>query len=403
MSRDLDTFIRGVDHPADLLGEGQERDYVLPGVQPRLGDDREPLAPLLVESLKHLLGGVSVHGRVDRLQIAGDLLALLAGHVLQAMAQEVNDAGLHGGLGEDRLDRLGEALEPVHAADQDVLDAALLELGEHLHPELGALGVLEPHPEHVTLALDGDPQRQVAGLALHAAALADLQDHGVEEDHRVDVLQRPLGPGADVVHHGVGHLGDQVAADLHAVHLLQVRLDVARRQAPRVEREDLLVEPHEPPLALSDDLRLKAAVAIPGSVDRHLPLVGDQRLRCRAVARVLGPTRRLAVRLIAHVIGQLDLHRALHQPLGQLRQQASGPRDLRLGPGAGQQLVDHLIGNPLTIRPLQHPTQSRALHGVIHQLLAQTPRFPHLQGGRRRLAWGLAADAPQFRNPRSLE
>ena len=29
---------------------------------------------------------------------------------------------------------------------------------QHLHPELRALGVLKPHPEHVALALDGDPR-----------------------------------------------------------------------------------------------------------------------------------------------------------------------------------------------------------------------------------------------------
>ena len=93
-----------------------------------------------------------------------------------------------GGLGEDGLDRFREAFEPVDAADQDVLDAALPELGEHLHPELGALGLLKPHAQHIPVAVQRDPQRQVAGAALHAAALADLEDQRVEEDDRVDVL-----------------------------------------------------------------------------------------------------------------------------------------------------------------------------------------------------------------------
>ena len=47
--------------------------------------------------------------------------------------------------------------------------------------------------------------------------------------------------------------------------------------------------------------------------------------------------------LIAEMIGQLDLHRPLHQPLGQLRQQPSGTDDLLLGPSPGQQLVDDLV------------------------------------------------------------
>ena len=151
-------------------------------------------APLLVEALEFELGGVGVDGGVDRFEVPGDLLALASRHVLQAVAHEVNHARLHGGLGEDRLDRLREALQAVHAADQDVPDAALLELGQHLHPELGALGFLKPHPEHVAVAVDGDPQREVAGAALHPAALADLEHQRVEEDDRVDVLQRPLAP-----------------------------------------------------------------------------------------------------------------------------------------------------------------------------------------------------------------
>jgi hypothetical protein len=141
----------------------------------------------------------------------------------------VNDARLHHGLGEDRLDRLREPLQPVDAADQDVPDAALLELGEDLHPELRALGFLKPQAEHVALALDGDPEREVAGAALDGTAFADLEHQAVEEDHRVDVVQRSLLPGADVVHDRIGDAADQVAADLHAVDLGQVRLDVARR------------------------------------------------------------------------------------------------------------------------------------------------------------------------------
>ena len=92
------------------------------------------------------------------------------------------------------------------------------------------------------------------------------------------------------------------------------------------------------------------------------------------------------MRLIAEMVGQLDLHRALHQPLGQLRQQPARPGDLLLGPGAGQQLIDHLIRDPLATGLLDHPTQSGAVHGVIHPLPVQAPRLPPLQRGRRRLA-----------------
>jgi len=135
-------------------------------------------------------------------------------------------------------------------------------------------------------------------------------------------------------------------------------------------------------------------------------VLGDHRLRTRAVALIAGAAGRLAVRLVADVVGQLDLHRPLHQPLGQLGEQPARPGDLLLGRSAGEQLVDHLIADPPIRRhperPPQAATASGTVNDVIHQLLAQGPRFSPFQGGRRRLARGLAAGARQSRNSRSL-
>ena len=66
----------------------------------------------------------------------------------------MHDAGLHPGLGVDGLDRLREPGEPVDAADEHVLVAALLEIGQHLQPELRALGLLKPDPEHIAFAFE---------------------------------------------------------------------------------------------------------------------------------------------------------------------------------------------------------------------------------------------------------
>ena len=74
-----------------------------------------------------------------------------------------------------------------------------------------------------------------------------------------------------------------------------------------------------------------------------LALLGDQRLRRRPVPRVARPARRLLMGLIAQVVGQLDLHRPLHQPLRELAQQAARPGDLLLRPRPREQLIDQLI------------------------------------------------------------
>jgi len=110
----------------------------------------------------------------------------------------------------------------------------LLELGDDLHPELRALGFLEPQAEHVAVTVHGDAQGEVAGAALHASALTDLEHQAVQEHDRIDVIERPRGPGPGVVHHGVSDAADQIPADLDAIELLQVRL---RRNRPQVHLE----------------------------------------------------------------------------------------------------------------------------------------------------------------------
>ena len=161
-----------------------------------------------------------------------------------------------------------------------------------------------------------------------------------------------------------------------------MRGDVARGQPAAVEREDLVVEPDEPPLALADDLRLKAPVAVAGRVDPDLPVLGDQRLRRRAVARVAGAAGRLLVRLVADVVGQLDLHRPLHQALGQLGQQPAGPGDLLLRARAGEQLVDQLVADPPIGRHPESLPDAAAVSRPVDRLIDQ-PR-PAAPGGPRR-------------------
>ena len=175
---------------------------------------------------------VAVGGRVDLAQVLRDLLLVAVGHEAQARADLVDEARLHPGLREDGLDRLGEAGEPVDAADEHVAHAALLELAQDLQPELGALGALKPHPEHVALALAVHADRQVAGAVPHGLPVADLDDQRVEVDDRVDGLQRPGLPGLRVLQDGRGHAADGVAADAGPVELCDVGLDLTRVMPP---------------------------------------------------------------------------------------------------------------------------------------------------------------------------
>src|SRR5205823_2222533 len=189
-------------------------------------------------------------------------------------------------------------------------------------------GLLEPHAQHLTLAVQGDRQSEVAGLALHRPAVADLEHERVEEQDRVEIIQRPLLPGLYILQDGIGDPADQIPPHRDSVELAQVSLDIPRREPTRVERQDLLVEPLKAPLALSHQPRLKAPVTIPRRPDLDRPMLRAQRLGRRPVARVPRAARRLLMALIAEMVSELDLERPLHQPLGQLREHPAGPDDL---------------------------------------------------------------------------
>jgi hypothetical protein len=78
------------------------------------------------------------------------------------------------------------------------------------------------------------------------------------------------------------------------------------------------------------------------------------------------------MRLVADMVGQLDLHCPLHQPLGQLGKQPTGPVDLLLGRGAREQLIDHLIADPpIRWHPQSLPqptTAGRPVDSLVDQL-----------------------------------
>jgi len=234
--------------------------------------------------------------------------------------------------------------------------------------------LLEPEAEHVAFAVEVDADRHVAGLVADGAAVADLHDQRVEEQDRVDVLERSCLPLPDVVEHGVGDPRDQVVADLDAVQLGQVRLDVAHAHPAPVQRDDLIVEAVEAALMLPDDLRCERALAVTRLLDLHRPVRGVHGLGAEAVAGVAGATRRRLPSLITEVFGQLGIHRPLHQPLGQPAEQTALAGDLFRRPGAGEQLVNQLVGRMIRIK-IRGDDRHRLLGNLLGQrgLLSERP------------------------------
>lgn len=117
----------------------------------------------------------------------------------------MDDAGLDDRPGPDLTDRVGQALEPVADEHQDILDSAVLQIGKDPKPVLGALASLAscPQSEDVAVALRRDRQRNV-DRAVGDLAVTDLHVDAVDEQDRVDAVERaglPLGHALD---HRVG-------------------------------------------------------------------------------------------------------------------------------------------------------------------------------------------------------
>ena len=100
------------------------------------------------------------------------------------------------------------------------------------------------------------------------------------------------------------------------------------RHAAGVEAEDPVIQAGQPGLALADQLRLKAAVAVARRLDLDRPELGLDRLGRRAVAAIARAAGRRLPGRIAQVLGQLGAQRRLEHPPGELGHQPARPGDL---------------------------------------------------------------------------
>src|SRR5665213_2562691 len=74
--------------------------------------------------------------------------------------------------------------------DQDIANAAILELIHHPEPELGALCLLDPDAEDLLGTIGQDAERDVHRLVAHEPLVADFDADRVEEDQRIAGVER---------------------------------------------------------------------------------------------------------------------------------------------------------------------------------------------------------------------
>jgi hypothetical protein len=242
-------------------------------------------------------------------------------------------------------------LEPVDDGDQDVVDAPGLELVHHLQPELGALGLLDPQPEHLLLAFAVEGERDIDGFVADQAFVADLDPQRVEKDHRIDRVERPVLPFPNLLEDGVGDPADQIGGNLNPVKLLQVSLDLANREAPGIEADDPIVEPMEPGLPFGDDLRLKAAIAVARHRDLDRSVIADHGLARIPVAAVAAAAAGRVALLVSQMLAQFGAERPFQQALLKFLEQTLLAEQILRRAVALQQLLDEFVPDRLCHYP----------------------------------------------------
>ncbi len=188
--------------------------------------------------------------------------------------------------------------------------------------------MFDPKPENVLFAVWIERKCHIDGLVLDEAFVPDFDPQRVEKDHRIHRIKRPVLPLPDFVEYRIGDPADEVGRDFGSIELGQMALDLPHRHAAGVEAQNLVVEAVEPPLALGDQLRLEAARPVARHRNLDLAVLGEDRLRARAVAAVAAAAAGRITLLVTQVFGQLHSERALDQRPLELLKKPIFPRQV---------------------------------------------------------------------------
>ena len=176
-----------------------------------------------------------------------------------------------------------------------------------MQPELRSFLLRHPQTKNFLVSFQVHAQHHIDGLVLNVTAVADLYPQRIQIHDRIQLLQRAALPCLHFLQHRFSDIGDQRGRDFHVVNFLQVPLDLTRAHAPRIHRDDLVVEAGEALLSLGHDLRLEARLPVARGFQIQLAEVALQRLAAHAIAAVAAAMTRGIVLLESQMIGEFGL------------------------------------------------------------------------------------------------
>src|SRR4029453_6285808 len=195
-------------------------------------------------------------------------------------------------------------------SNQNGIPPPVADSRQDLQPDLRAPRRPRPQPQHLFDPFQVHPYPYENRPVFYAALVAHFHHQSIQVDDRIYRLQRAALPRLHFLHHSVGDFADQCRAYFHAIHFLQVTLDIARRHATCEHRQNLPVEAGESSLMFGDDFWIVTAVAIAGYLDFHRTEIALDLFPALAVAVVSTSASTCGMLFIAEMVAHLRIHGA---------------------------------------------------------------------------------------------
>lgn len=233
--------VGGVHDAANVLVEFEVGAQSRPIAFPRFDDLWISRSPIGGEPIEIPLGLFYGSGFVDALQVFDEGFDSLVREVLDGIVDLMDHAELHLCFGEDRLYRFCKSSEVVNAGDEQVAQSSVRQIGENTQPELRTFRLADVESEEFLAPVLIEPDDAVDRSRNYAALVTHFVANGIEQDKRIDGLQRSCTP--------VGNQWQNLVRDtryggyrgLQTVDVHQMITDITVARTTCVQGDDLLV------------------------------------------------------------------------------------------------------------------------------------------------------------------
>lgn len=157
---------------------GKKRNHPSPALAPERREGWMSLAPgAALEFYERLPSGVCVDCGVNRPEYLGFEFAVLPARVLEALSDQVRDAGRQGHGRRCRSQVRWSALLAMGHCELDIPKPASVDAVDDRQPELTRLGAFDPDPRDVTRPMWENAEREINRLVADLHVLAGLHPH----------------------------------------------------------------------------------------------------------------------------------------------------------------------------------------------------------------------------------